>query len=55
MKEINGNETLCLYYTADKEVDISKLKEVLKKSLPDYMIPEYLHLFCCILFLLHLY
>ncbi|WP_296860642.1 non-ribosomal peptide synthetase [uncultured Methanobrevibacter sp.] len=39
IKEINNNDHLCAYYTADEEVDASELKEFLKDKLTKYMIP----------------
>ena len=35
------NGQICLYYTANHEVDIEDLKSELRKTLPDYMIPLY--------------
>ncbi|MEE0938730.1 non-ribosomal peptide synthetase, partial [Methanobrevibacter sp.] len=39
IKEINNNEHLCAYYTADEEIDINDLKEFLKGRLTRYMVP----------------
>ena len=39
IKEINNNDHLCAYYTADEEVDVSELKEFLKDKLTKYMVP----------------
>jgi amino acid adenylation domain-containing protein/thioester reductase-like protein len=39
IKEINDNEHLCAYYTADKEIDKNDLKEFLKGRLTRYMVP----------------
>ena len=39
IKEINNNDHLCAYYTADDEVDINDLKDFLKDKLTKYMIP----------------
>ncbi|HDP4817542.1 TPA: AMP-binding protein, partial [Pseudomonas aeruginosa] len=36
-----ANKYLCAYYVAEKEYDIGVLKETLKRSLPDYMVPMY--------------
>ena len=40
VKEINGLQHLCAYYTADAEVDSTKLKAFLAESLTDYMVPD---------------
>ncbi|MEX3625908.1 phosphopantetheine-binding protein, partial [Viridibacillus arvi] len=37
----DANKYLCAYYVSEKEYDVGVLREVLKKSLPDYMIPTY--------------
>ncbi|GFZ32347.1 surfactin synthase subunit 2 [Clostridium zeae] len=37
----DGNNYLCAYITSDKEIKISKLRELLSNSLPEYMIPAY--------------
>ena len=39
IKEINNNDHLCAYYTADDEIDTAKLKDFLKDKLTKYMIP----------------
>ncbi len=39
--EENGKSYLCAYYTADVEVDSSKMREELSRRLPYYMIPAY--------------
>ncbi|MBP3227043.1 MAG: hypothetical protein J6M08_09065, partial [Methanobrevibacter sp.] len=39
IKEINNNDHLCAYYTANDEVDVSELKEFLKDKLTKYMVP----------------
>ena len=39
IKEINDNEHLCAYYTADDEIDSEDLKEFLKGRLTRYMVP----------------
>ncbi len=41
VKTINGEEHLCAYYTAKKDIDVDKLKEYLTDLLPKYMIPSY--------------
>ena len=40
VKEINGLQHLCAYYTADVEIDEHKLKDFLSASLTDYMVPD---------------
>ena len=40
VKEINGLQHLCAYYTADTEIDDAKLKDFLAESLTDYMVPD---------------
>ena len=39
IKEINNNEHLCAYYTANCEIDSDDLKEFLKDRLTRYMVP----------------
>ncbi len=39
IKEINDNEHLCAYYTADEDIDTDDLKEFLKGRLTRYMVP----------------
>ena len=39
IKEINGHDHLCAYYTADSEIDRDDLKEYLKDRLTRYMVP----------------
>ena len=39
IKEINNNDHLCAYYTADDEIDSASLKDFLKDKLTKYMIP----------------
>ena len=39
IKEINNNDHLCAYYTADDEIDKDTLKDFLKDKLTKYMIP----------------
>ena len=42
---VYNNQLLCLYYTADSDIDEGTLKEFLAQSLPDYMVPAaYIHL-----------
>ncbi|ADL52201.1 amino acid adenylation domain protein [Clostridium cellulovorans 743B] len=36
-----GNKFLCAYYVSQKEYSVGLLREELKKSLPDYMVPSY--------------
>lgn len=40
--EIEGKEFLCGYYVCDKEVSETSVKDILRKSLPPYMIPTYI-------------
>ncbi|WP_292889084.1 SDR family oxidoreductase, partial [Methanobrevibacter sp. UBA212] len=39
IKEINNNEHLCAYFTADEEIDTDDLKEYLTQYLTRYMVP----------------
>ena len=39
IKEIQNNEHLCAYFTAENEIDTDKLKEYLSKRLTQYMVP----------------
>ena len=39
IREINNNDHLCAYYTADDEIDTFELKDFLKDKLTKYMIP----------------
>ncbi|WP_295611890.1 non-ribosomal peptide synthetase, partial [uncultured Methanobrevibacter sp.] len=39
IREINNNDHLCAYFTADDEIDENLLKEFLKDKLTNYMIP----------------
>lgn len=39
--EQNGTKCLCAYYTAKETIETDKLKLLLSKQLPDYMIPAY--------------
>ncbi|MBR2097978.1 MAG: amino acid adenylation domain-containing protein, partial [Prevotella sp.] len=42
---VHDGQLLCLYYTADNNIDEGALKEFLAQSLPDYMVPAaYIHL-----------
>ena len=45
VKEVNGVEHLCAYYSLNNDVDSSNfnddLKEYIKGQLPDYMVPSY--------------
>ena len=41
VKEVNGIDHLCAYYTASKEISTSDLVGYLSQILPDYMIPSY--------------
>jgi amino acid adenylation domain-containing protein len=36
---VHDGQLLCLYYTADNDIDEATLKEFLAQSLPDYMVP----------------
>ena len=40
VKDINGTQHLCMYYTADREMDDAEIREHLSQTLTDYMIPE---------------
>ena len=40
VKEVNGVQMLCAYYTADGEVDHESLGKYLGESLADFMVPE---------------
>ncbi|MBU3178941.1 hypothetical protein KPL47_21770, partial [Clostridium estertheticum] len=40
-EEEEGSKYLCAYYVGEKEYSVGELREELKKSLPDYMIPLY--------------
>ncbi|MCU4825161.1 amino acid adenylation domain-containing protein, partial [Bacillus cereus] len=37
----NGNKYICAYYTSEKGIPNNKLREFLRSSLPEYMIPTY--------------
>lgn len=39
IRKLSGQDNLCAYFTADKQVDIKKLRNELKKSLTHYMVP----------------
>ncbi|MGN1370477.1 MAG: amino acid adenylation domain-containing protein [Aristaeellaceae bacterium] len=39
IRKISGQENLCAYFTADRQIDIPQLKEELKKHLTHYMVP----------------
>lgn len=39
IREINGAEHLCAYFTAGKTVEVEKLKEFLQEKLTKYMVP----------------
>ena len=39
IREINNNDHLCAYYTADEKIDADDLKEYLKDRLTRYMVP----------------
>ena len=40
VKTINGTQHLCMYFTADQEIDIEQLREMMSQTLTDYMVPE---------------
>ena len=40
VKTINGTQHLCMYFTADQEIDIEQLRELMSQTLTDYMVPE---------------
>lgn len=40
--EIDGKEVLCGYYVTDEDISERDVKEVLRESLPPYMIPTYI-------------
>ncbi|MCD4679030.1 MAG: amino acid adenylation domain-containing protein [Bacteroidales bacterium] len=37
----DDNKYLCAYYVSDEKLPVSELKEFIKASLPDYMVPAY--------------
>lgn len=39
IRKLSGQDNLCAYFTADKPIDITELKEELKKHLTHYMVP----------------
>ncbi len=39
IKKLGNEDNLCAYYTADRQMDIDFLKDELKKTLTEYMIP----------------
>ena len=39
IKNINGEDHLCAYFTADEEINVNELKEYLKERLTKYMVP----------------
>lgn len=39
IRKLSGQENLCAYFTADRQIDIPQLKEELKKHLTHYMVP----------------
>ena len=39
IKEINNNEHLCAYFTAEEKIDIAELKKYLESRLTKYMVP----------------
>ncbi len=41
-EESDGSKYLCAYIATDRETDISEIKNILSKSLPNYMIPPYI-------------
>ena len=41
-KDTSDREILCAYFTANKKINLTILKEYLRKKLPTYMIPAYL-------------
>ena len=41
IKDVNGRQALCAYYTAKEELDAKALKSELRHRLPEYMIPSY--------------
>lgn len=40
VRDINGTKHLCLYFTADRDIDLTSLQTFLAESLTDYMVPE---------------
>ena len=39
IRKLNGQDNLCAYFTADKQIDIDELRAELKKHLTHYMVP----------------
>ena len=39
IRKISGQDNLCAYFTADREIDVTQLQEELKKHLTHYMVP----------------
>lgn len=39
IRKLNGQDNLCAYFTAEKQIDIAALREELKKHLTHYMVP----------------
>lgn len=39
--EINGEQHLCAYFTAERPVDTQRIASALAEKLPDYMIPQF--------------
>lgn len=37
----NNHEFLCAYFTSVKNIDLNNIRDILQKSLPKYMIPQY--------------
>lgn len=42
VKKLNNVEHLCAYFTATSDINLDNLKQHLKDSLPEYMVPSYL-------------
>ncbi|MDR1550946.1 MAG: amino acid adenylation domain-containing protein [Hungatella sp.] len=41
VKEKEGEKYICVYFVSDKKIDIKKIREDLKKHLPEFMLPHY--------------
>ena len=39
IRKLNGQDNLCAYFTAEKQIDVDALREELKKHLTHYMVP----------------
>ena len=39
IRKLNGQDNLCAYFTADRDIDIDALRDELKKHLTHYMVP----------------